>query len=278
MLMCMNSLRLFPASRYLTDGLLSCLSEGLMKKSGLLLWLFVFATLVIAGSGTSRAETLFSYVDENGVRIFTNIAPKGPVQDLKMSGHPVPAQADSGAGAGSRKADANYDVIIDKYAGEYRIDPALIRSMIATESSFNPKAVSSKGAQGLMQLMPSTAARIGVRDAFDPEQNIRGGTKHMRFLLDTFGNDLNLSLAAYNAGENLVQRLGRIPDFKETHDYVRSIKERYGKSAMTTDSQASNAGPMTFRYLDENGILHLTNIPPVQHAAPDEDALAQSQP
>jgi soluble lytic murein transglycosylase len=248
-----------------------------MKKSGLLLRLVVFAATVIAGSGISRAETLFSYVDESGVRIFTNIAPKGPVQDLKMSGQPVTAPANTGV-AGGKKAGTNYDVIIDKYAEEYRVDPALIRSMIATESSFNPKAVSRKGAQGLMQLMPSTAARIGVRDAFDPEENIRGGTKHMRVLLDTFGNDLNLSLAAYNAGENLVQRLGRIPDFKETHDYVRSIKERYGKSTMTLDSETSNKGPTTFRYLDENGILHLTNIPPVQHAAPDEDTLAQSRP
>ncbi len=248
----------------------------MMKKSGLL-WCSLLVTLLTAGSGVSRAETLFSYVDENGVRIFTNIAPKGPVQDLKMSGHSLPSEGISASG-GDKKADPNYDVIIDKYAEEYRVDPALIRSMIATESSFNPKAVSRKGAQGLMQLMPATAARIGVRDAFDPEENIRGGTKHMRFLLDTFGNDLNLSLAAYNAGENLVQRLGRVPDFKETHDYVRTIKERYGKSTMPVDSEALSRGPATFRYLDENGILHLTNIPPVQHAAPEEDSMAQSQP
>jgi soluble lytic murein transglycosylase-like protein len=150
--------------------------------------------------------------------------------------------------------------------------------MIATESSFNPKAVSRKGAQGLMQLMPSTAARHGVRDAFDPEDNIRGGMKHMRFLLDTFGNDLTLSLAAYNAGENLVQRLGHIPDFKETHNYVRSIKERYGKNTMSLDSEALAKGPTTFRFVDQNGVLHLTNIPPVQHSAPDESAWAQSQP
>jgi Transglycosylase SLT domain len=247
-----------------------------MKKSGLLRS-FVIAALVLAGSGISRAETLFSYVDENGVRIFTNIAPKGPVQDLKMSGQPLPATGNTLPG-GNRKTDVPYDLIIDKYAEEYRLDPALVRSMIATESSFNPKAVSRKGAQGLMQLMPSTAARHGVRDAFNPEENIRGGMKHMRFLLDTFGNDLNLSLAAYNAGENLVQRLGRIPDFKETHDYVRSIKQRYGKSTMTYDSEATVKGPTTFRYMDQNGILHLTNIPPVQRADPDGDVWARSQP
>src|SRR5512143_2407599 len=106
--MCMSSLRLFPAPRYLFHGRYPRLSEGLMKKSGLLLRLVVIAALVIAGSGISRAETLFSYVDENGVRIFTNIAPKGPVQDLKMSGQPVPAPANTGV-AGGRKAGANYD-------------------------------------------------------------------------------------------------------------------------------------------------------------------------
>jgi soluble lytic murein transglycosylase-like protein len=247
-----------------------------MKKSGLLRSV-VFAALMLAGSGISRAEILFSYVDDNGVRIFTNIAPKGPVQDLKMSGQPLAAPGPTGP-AGNTKSEVPYDGIIDKYAEEYRLDPALIRSMIATESSFNPKAVSRKGAQGLMQLMPSTAARHGVRDTFDPEENIRGGMKHMRFLLDTFGNDLNLSLAAYNAGENLVQRLGRIPDFKETHDYVRNIKQRYGKSTVTYDSEATAKSPTTFRFTDQNGVLHLTNIPPVQRAARDGDVWAQSRP
>jgi hypothetical protein len=247
-----------------------------MKKSRLLRFA-VFAGLILACSAIGRAETLFSYVDENGVRIFTNIPPKGPVQELKTSGQAVPPPGDTSPGA-DKNAGPSFDLIIDKYAEEYRLDPSLIRSMIATESSFNPKAVSRKGAQGLMQLMPSTAARHGVRDAFDPEENIRGGMKHMRFLLDTFGNDLTLSLAAYNAGENLVQRLGRIPDFKETHNYVRSIKDRYGKNTMNLDSEALAKGPTTFRFVDQSGVLHLTNIPPVQHSAPDESAWAQSQP
>jgi hypothetical protein len=247
-----------------------------MKKS-LLLKVAVFAGLMIVCSGFGRAETLFSYLDENGVRIFTNIPPKGPVQDLKMSGEPSPLPASETRGA-DEDTGTSYDQIIDKYAEEYRLDPQLIRSMIATESAFNPKAVSRKGAQGLMQLMPATAARHGVRNSFDPDQNIRGGMEHMRFLLDTFGNDLTLSLAAYNAGENIVQRLGRVPDFKETHDYVRTIKKRYGKNSMSLDSEVPVGGPTTFRYFDQNGILHLTNIPPVQHSAPDEGSIAESRP
>lgn len=247
-----------------------------MSRSGLLR-AAVFAGLILVCSGLARAETLFSYVDENGVRIFTNIPPKGPVQDLKMSGQPSPPLASEAPG-GDEDAGASYDQIIDKYAEEYRLDPQLIRSMIATESAFNPRAVSRKGARGLMQLMPATAARHGVRNVFDPEENIRGGMEHMRFLLDTFGNNLTLSLAAYNAGENIVQRLGRIPNFKETHDYVRTIKRRYGKSTMSFDSEASVKGPTTFRYFDQNGVLHLTNIPPVQRSAPDESSWAESRP
>jgi len=116
-----------------------------------------------------------------------------------------------------------------------------------------------------MQLMPSTAAKLGVRDPFDPEQNIRGGTKHLRFLMDTFNNDLPLSLAAYNAGENLVQKLGRVPDIPETHNYVRSVMTRFGERQMKQSWQqpVSPPIPRVFRYLDQNGVLVLTNIPPV---------------
>ena len=141
--------------------------------------------------------------------------------------------------------------------------------MIATESGFNPTAVSSKGAQGLMQLMPETAARLGVSNPYDPEENIWGGARYMRFLLDTFANNtednLILSLAAYNAGENLVQRLGRVPDFRETNDYVRSIIERYGKRQMDLPVPAIPE-PTTYRYFDDKGTLILTNIPPVDRS------------
>jgi soluble lytic murein transglycosylase-like protein len=207
-------------------------------------------------------QTLYSYVDESGVRIMTNIPPKGPVRELAITG-PPPA-----APAGTRPAASGgptaYDPIIDKYAGEYRLDPSLIKAMIARESGFNLKAVSPKGARGLMQLMPGTAARHGVRNVNDPEENIRGGARHMRSLMDTFNNDLVLSLAAYNAGENLVQRLGRVPNFRETHDYVKNITEKYGSSTMEFKLDKPGSAPSMFRFTDENGILHLTNLPPVQ--------------
>ncbi len=221
------------------------------------------------------AQTLYSYTDENGVRIFTNIPPKSPVRDLTVSGRPLPPVQPA---PDSQDPVSAYDPIINRFAGEYQIDPLLIKSMIAKESGFNPRAVSRKGAQGLMQLMPATAARHGVRNSFDPEENIRGGVKHMRFLLDSFGNDLSLSLAAYNAGENLVQKLGRIPNIPETTDYVRAITKRYGKARMERPEEATLKPPPMYRFLDQNGVLHLTNIPPVPRAVAAPDLWVQSQP
>jgi len=155
-------------------------------------------------------------------------------------------------------------LIIEKYARTYQLEPSLIHSIIATESGFNPRAVSSKGARGLMQLMPATAARLGVENSFDPEQNIQGGVRHFRSLMDTFNNNLELSLAAYNAGENLVQRLGKVPMIRETIDYVQSVTRRFGKKELGMQTQEASRYPSTFRFVDETGVLHLTNIPPLR--------------
>lgn len=110
----------------------------------------------------------------------------------------------------------------------YNIDPLLIYSQMHQESSFKLKATSYKGARGLMQLMPATAMRFGVTNIYDPKQNIEGGVKYMRWLLDTFGGDVNLALAGYNAGEGAVMKYGnQIPPYSETREYVRRISARY---------------------------------------------------
>jgi hypothetical protein len=124
------------------------------------------------------------------------------------------------------------DAVIDSYIVDsclrYNIDPLLIYSQMHQESSFKLKATSYKGARGLMQLMPGTAIRFGVRDIYNPKQNIEGGVKYMRWLLDTFGGDVLLALAGYNAGEGAVQKYGnQIPPYRETQEYVRRISTRY---------------------------------------------------
>jgi len=113
--------------------------------------------------------------------------------------------------------------LVRQLAGEYRLDPNLVLAVIATESNFNPRARSPKNAQGLMQLIPATAARFGVRDVWDPEQNLRGGMAYLRWLLAHFNGDLRLALAGYNAGEGAVAEHGGVPPYAETRDYVARI-------------------------------------------------------
>ena len=117
--------------------------------------------------------------------------------------------------------------LIEAAAKRYNLDSDLIASVIATESNFNPKAISRKDARGLMQLLPLTAARFGVRDIFDPGENIEAGTRYLSELLSLYKNDLALALAAYNAGPESVQRFGRVPPFAETVSYIRRVKSTY---------------------------------------------------
>lgn len=124
------------------------------------------------------------------------------------------------------------DLLVDSFivasSRKYAIDPLLIYSQMHQESSFKPRARSYKGASGLMQLMPATAIRLGVKNIYDPQQNIDGGVRYMRMLLDMFGGDVNLALAGYNAGEGAVMKYGnQIPPYNETREYVRRISARY---------------------------------------------------
>ena len=116
-----------------------------------------------------------------------------------------------------------YEKLIQEAAGMYDLDPALIRAVMRTESAFNPFVVSRVGAQGLMQLMPALAAEMGVRDSFDPRDNIMGGARYLRELLDRHRGNVPLALASYNAGPTAVARYGRVPPFRETQRYVKLI-------------------------------------------------------
>jgi soluble lytic murein transglycosylase-like protein len=140
-----------------------------------------------------------------------------------------------------------FQTLIESIARNNGIDPALIDAMIRTESNYNPWAISSKGARGLMQLIPETGRRFGVLDFFDPRQNIEGGVRYIKYLLDMFEGNIDLSLAAYNAGENLVARLGRIPPYPETRNYVRKIRALYTKpsSYVASNYVASNLADTT---------------------------------
>jgi soluble lytic murein transglycosylase-like protein len=125
---------------------------------------------------------------------------------------------------------SKYDPIIERYAEKYRVDATLVRAVIQVESDFNAATVSHKGARGLMQLMPATAKRFGVKSIHDPEENIRGGIQYLAYLTTLFRDDLPRALAAYNAGENAVLKYGGIPPYAETQTYVkRAMTVYYGR-------------------------------------------------
>lgn len=127
--------------------------------------------------------------------------------------------------------DADIDRLILEAGSKHGVDPKLIYYVIRQESRFKPQAVSNKNAQGLMQLIPATADRFHVEDIRDPEQNIEGGVRYLRWLLKRFNGDVNLALAGYNAGEGAVERCGnKVPDYRETKDYVAKITKAYGKT------------------------------------------------
>lgn len=126
-----------------------------------------------------------------------------------------------------RPGPKTYDSYIFDASAKYGVSVSLIKAMIHTESNFNPRAVSSMGARGLLQLMPGTAKDLRVKDSFNPEQNIMGGVRYFGKQMKTFDGDIKLSLAAYNAGPGLVSRLGRVPDIRETKNYIKKVLYHY---------------------------------------------------
>jgi hypothetical protein len=162
-----------------------------------------------------------------------------------------------------------FDDIIMKHSKKSGVDFNLIKSIILVESNFNPTAVSPKGAQGLMQLIPDTAARFDVADVFDPDQNIRGGCDYLKYLIELFDGDLELVLSSYNAGENLVKRIKRVPNYRETQNYVQKVIQIYGRAQTSLEPfTIITPGSRFFKYMDENGVITLSNIDPPKGAKP----------
>lgn len=154
----------------------------------------------------------------------------------------LPAVTSSSSSEMQSSGNPKYDELIAQSAARNGVDPNLIIAVMRQESGFNPRARSYKGATGLMQLIPATAERFGVANIFDPAQNIEGGARYLRFLLDSFNGDVSLALAGYNAGENAVVNSGyQIPRYRETRNYVRSISARYDASKNSTRRASSTA-------------------------------------
>jgi hypothetical protein len=185
-----------------------------------------FGLLALLSVGSPALAGVYVYEMPDGSRVITdhplNVKHSRVVRvtpDVKGAGK-LAAQKNS---AVFREPPSTYDQLIRRYAEEYDVDFALVKAIMHAESSFNPYAVSNKGARGLMQMMPTTAAQYGVRDIYNPGENIRAGVQHLRYLFDTFDHRPVLVIAAYNAGENAVKQYRGIPPYQETLNYVNKV-------------------------------------------------------
>lgn len=208
---------------------------------------------------------IYQYTDSNGVVHFSNVSVGNSKKYKRVRSEPVARQspetamrttAASHTPRSSSSVPSAYADIISTACDRHGVDPALVQAIVKVESDFNPTALSSKGAMGLMQLMPQTAMDMNVSNSFNPNENIDGGVKYLRYLMDRYEGNLSLALAAYNSGETAVKKWGTIPPFRETQNYVQKILKLY-----------NNGGPaFTPRYTiymgyGDDGSLLLTDDP-----------------
>jgi Transglycosylase SLT domain len=220
------------------------------------------ACLVLALAGLPAqalaGEEIYYRRDANGALVLTNVPDRPDFRAYR--GHAPLRVTSSGA---------EYRELIERTASQHGIHPDLVFAVAAVESNFNYRAVSEKGAQGLMQLMPDTAARFGVADPFNPAENVLGGVRYMRFLLDLFNGNTRLAVAAYNAGENAVLAVRGVPPYPETRRYVEKVLKMFGgKSPLLAQARkrpapaARSTAPPIRSYVDAAGIVHLTDGEP----------------
>ena len=193
--------------------------HGKYKQANITFLILLSGILALGLVFPSLSSTeIYKYVDGDGVLHLTNV-PNGKYNLVLKEGW-VPFYLDS--------ADLEkYDPLIWRAAEKYGVDYALVKAVIKAESNFNPRAISNAGARGLMQLMPETANALRVNDPFHPEDNIEGGVRHLRYLLDLFKGNLHLVLAAYNAGEEAVFRYNDIPPYRETRTYIQRVLKHF---------------------------------------------------
>jgi hypothetical protein len=211
---------------------------------------------------------IYQYVDQDGVIHFSNVGVgtskkfrkirSEPKQVKYAKQTPDPAPTESGPPTPSSTPSAYFDVI-NSACDRHGVDPALVHAIVKVESDFNPYALSRKGAMGLMQLMPQTALDWNVRNTFNPDENIDGGVKYLRYLIDRYEGNLQLALAAYNAGETAVKRWGTVPPFAETQNYVQRILKLYKGTGSTATSLSPHY--TIFVGYGEDGALMLTDDP-----------------
>ncbi|MFN7914619.1 MAG: lytic transglycosylase domain-containing protein [Vicinamibacterales bacterium] len=205
--------------------------------------------LLMAAARPSSAQ-IYSWVDANGSLIISNVAPG---TNMGIASYEVP-QTDGGIRTTryvEPQRSRSFDDVIDEHASRQGVRKDLVRAVIQVESGFNPRAISNKGAMGLMQLMPATARELGVRNPMDPSENVRGGVAYLRQLLDRYNGDERLALAAYNAGPGAVDSHGlTVPPYSETRSYVSKVKKLAGTSAAVPVSADTGGRTRIYRIVE----------------------------
>lgn len=214
---------------------------------------------------------IVSYKDSSGKRVFIN---SEPVTAARPSKIPLLRTAATGVGLRTTQASittspelsaaelanrGKIEEMIREVSGRYRVDPALVRAVMQTESNWNSSAVSRKGALGLMQLVPGTAQQLGVNNAFDPKQNLDGGVRYLHMLLERYNGDLDRALAAYNAGPGAVDRAGGIPQYRETRNYVQKVTDSYFRPGSDRLPRAFEERRPIYRAVETDGRVVFTN-------------------
>jgi soluble lytic murein transglycosylase-like protein len=194
----------------------------------------VVCLLILAGSVAPAYAQIYSWRDAQGLLV---VSDKPRTDAGEMTTYTVPRASGVRAttAADGPSKSAAFDEAIEEHATAQGVSPDLVRAVIQVESAFNPQAVSPKGAMGLMQLMPATARELGVENPFQPEENIRGGVVYLRQLLDRYDSNVELALAAYNAGPGSVERYGAVPPYRETQAYVKKVTGVSGPTAPPPD-------------------------------------------
>ena len=187
-----------------------------------ILRLALLASLATALWSTPAAAQIFLSRDSNGTAVLSHTEINAPIAVFRVTGAPSYRATKASVSSNAEL----FEPIVLEHARRHSLRPELVRAVIQVESGFDPGATSPKGAMGLMQLMPDTARSLGVLNAYDPEENIRGGTRYLRQLLDKYRGDEKLALAAYNAGPGAVDRYDDIPPYRETRDYVRKVNSK----------------------------------------------------
>jgi soluble lytic murein transglycosylase-like protein len=203
------------------------------------------ATLLLLAQADAAFADIYRYVDAHGVEHYTNVQPstRGWQRVVRSSGTSAGATTRGARARSVRPPDrermTRYDGFIREAALVYRLPESFIRAVMRVESNFYSDAVSHRGAMGLMQLMPGTAASMGVLDAFDPRQNVLGGARFLRVLANSYGGDLVRTIAAYNAGPGAVERYKGIPPYAETRRYVQRVLTHYYEYRSSEPAQAA---------------------------------------